>query len=80
MQKSHLLTLSLVLTLAVALVVLWNLTYPSPVDSKNMKYVLWKHDLYPMDVNDAMGAMIGDSGREKLVVGKTKAQLQRKFG
>ena len=45
-----------------------------------MKYVLWKHDLYPMDVNDAMGAMIGDSGREKLVVGKTKAQLQRKFG
>lgn len=73
---------SIILLLAslTAAVVVWALTYPSESDPKNVKYVLWKHDLYPMNLDSAMGAMIGDISREKLVVGKTKTQLQRKFG
>jgi hypothetical protein len=80
MKKSHVQLFILVLAFIVALVVVWTLTYPSPSDPKNIKYVLWKHELYPMNVDEAMGAMIGDIGRDKLVVGKTKAQLQKKFG
>lgn len=64
----------------VAAIVVWTLTYPAENDAKNIKYVLWKHDLYPMNLDTASGTMIGDSNRDKLVVGQTKAQLQRKFG
>jgi len=63
-----------------ASVVLWALTYPSGSDPKNIKYVLWKHDLYPMNLETAVGTMIGDTSREELVVGKSKTQLQKKFG
>jgi len=63
-----------------SVVVLWALTYPSESDSKNIKYVLWKHDLYRMNLDTAVGTMIGDISREKLVIGKSKTQLQRKFG
>jgi hypothetical protein len=61
-------------------IVLWTLTYPSENDPKNIKYVLWKRDLYPMNLDTAVGTMIGDTSREKLVVGKRKTQLQKKFG
>jgi hypothetical protein len=70
----------LVLTPIIVLVIVWSLTYQSESDPKNIKYVLWKNDLYPMNVDKAIGTMIGDAGREKLVVGKTKMQLQKKFG
>lgn len=68
------------LILLIAATVVWALTYPSDGDPKNIKYVLWKHDLYPMNPDLALGAMIGDIGRDRLIVGKTKAQLQKKFG
>ena len=68
------------LVLLIATTVVWALAYPSDGDPKNVKYVLWKHDLYPMNPDLAMGAMVGDIGRGELVVGKTKAQLQKKFG
>lgn len=58
----------------------WVSTYPSTSDPKNIKYVLWKSDLYPLDVDVATGTMIGDGGRNTLVIGKTEAQLRRKFG
>ena len=57
----------------------WVLTYPSP-DPKNIKYVLWKADLYKLNFDEATGTMVGDRNRDKLVVGKTKAQLREKFG
>ena len=33
-----------------------------------------------MDLDTALGTMIGDRNREKLVIGKTKDQLRGKFG
>jgi|SRR6516164_3928264 hypothetical protein len=53
------------------------LAYPSENDPKNIKYVLSKRHLYLMNLDRAMGAMVGDLGRDTLVVGKTKAQLQK---
>jgi hypothetical protein len=58
----------------------WVATYPDFSDPKNIKYVFWKAGLYKMNLDDAAGTMIGDPNRDKLVVGKTKAQLRDKFG
>jgi hypothetical protein len=58
----------------------WAMTYPSSSDPKNMKYVLWKAGLYKVSLDQATTAMVGDRNRDELVVGKTKAQLQDKFG
>ena len=56
------------------------MTYPSDSDAKNIKYVLWKNGLYGTNLDAATGTMIGDGRREKLVIGKSKVQLQEKFG
>jgi hypothetical protein len=68
--------------IAVALVLFfggWALMYPSP-DPKNVRYVLWKADLYRLNLDEATGTMAGDPNRDQLVVSKTKAQLRDKFG
>jgi len=57
----------------------WALAYPSASDPKNMRYVLWKAGLYRMDPDVATDTMIGDSGRDTLVLGKTKRQLRDRF-
>jgi|SRR5580692_1756366 hypothetical protein len=62
-----------------AFVGVWALAYPEP-DPKNIKYVLWKHGLYRMDLDTASDTMIGDANREILVLGKTKVELREKFG
>lgn len=61
------------------LIVGWLIMYPSP-DPKSITYVLWKADLYALNRDEATGMMIADPNRDKLVVGKTKEQLQDKFG
>ncbi len=58
----------------------WALMYPSSNDPKSIKYVLWKAGLYRANLDVATAAMVGDPYRDKLVVGKTKAQLRDKFG
>jgi hypothetical protein len=58
----------------------WALMYPSSGDPKNIKYVLWKSGYYEMNLDVATSAMVGDPDRDKLVVGKTNAQLRNKFG
>lgn len=58
----------------------WALTYPSASDPKNIKYVLWKADLYKLNLDVATAAMVGDRNRDRLVVGKTRSQLRDKFG
>jgi hypothetical protein len=70
-------TLTGVLAVVFVFVAAWVLTYPDG-DPKNIKYVLWKAGLYRM--NTAAGTMVGDRGRDELVVGKSKAQLRNKFG
>jgi hypothetical protein len=68
------------ISFALILVIGWVLVYPSSGDPRNIKYVLWKVGLYQMNLDVATGTMIGDPGRDKLVVGKTKAQIRDKFG
>jgi hypothetical protein len=73
-------TVALALTFLIAIIIGWDLTYPTESDPKNIKYVLWKNGLYRMNIDTATGTMIGDASRERLVVGKTRAQLRERFG
>lgn len=79
MRKRSMRIAIIVLAAAAAFIGGWILMYPSPGDPKNIKYVLWKAGLYP-SYPVVTSAMVGDCGSDKLVVGKTKAQLQEKFG
>ena len=80
MRKVAWATAIVVLAFFIAAVACWELTYPSEGDPKNIKYVLWKTGLYQMNLDAVTGTMVGDPGREKLIVGKTKSQLQERFG
>jgi hypothetical protein len=57
----------------------WAITYPGS-DPKGMKYVFWKAGLYNMNASEATDAMVGDAYRDELVIGKTRTQLQKRFG
>jgi len=59
---------------------LWNAMYPSWADPKNPEYVGWKLGIYAMNLDHLMEAMVGDSHRDKLVIGKTQVELTKKFG
>ena len=54
--------------------------YPARNDPKNVRYVLWKWGVYHMDLDTATHTMIGDPGRDRLVVGRTRRELERRFG
>jgi hypothetical protein len=66
--------------LTLGIVFCWNAMYPSESDPKNIHYVLWKAGLYPLDPDVALDTMIGDRHRDNLVIGKTREDLNRKFG
>lgn len=80
MTKSIAPSAILALTLFFAVVVGWALAYPSESDPESIKYVLWKNGLHGMNLETTAGTMIDDRSGEKLVVGKTRAQLREKFG
>jgi hypothetical protein len=70
-----------VLLLAAALGLgVWYATYPETSDPKNIRYVLWKIGLPTLDPDTATGTMIGDGTRDRLVLGKSRRQLQGRFG
>jgi hypothetical protein len=72
-----------VVTVAVAAVILfggWQLTYPDPEDPKSMMYVFWKAGICKISLRQATSTMVHDPGSHQLVVGKTKAQIQDRFG
>jgi len=80
-MKSPLLRVGfIVIAVLVLSLALWSLTYPSSGDPKNIKYVLWKAGLYKLNPDVALGTMVGDPGRDELVLGRTKAQLRKEFG
>ena len=57
----------------------WVFMYPYP-DSRNLKYVAWKAGLYGLPLGEAEGEMVGDPRRDSIVIGKTRAELERRFG
>jgi hypothetical protein len=72
---------SLYLVLAIVIFLgLWEATYPDSGDPKNLHYVAWKWHLLPMDPMRALGVMTHDSYSERLVLGKTPDQLEKRFG
>ena len=67
--------------LSFGVLAIWLGTYPDDVDPKNIYYVLWKHGLNNnMNLDYALGAMIGDASRVRQVQGLTKDQLKDRFG
>jgi len=58
----------------------WTSVHRSGEDPRSLKYVLWKHHLYKLDPDTAIHAMILDTDRDRLAVGKTKAELLDQFG
>ena len=58
----------------------WQALYHGPGDRKDLRYQMWKLGLYPMDLDQATSTMVGDIFPDRLVVGKTREELVRKFG
>jgi hypothetical protein len=50
----------------------WYAMYPAESDPKGIRYVLWKADILPMNLDEATDTMMGDAGRDSLVIAKTK--------
>jgi hypothetical protein len=60
--------------------ILWQIQYGHPGDRKDLRYQAWKLGLCPMDLDQAVSTMVGDIYPDKLVVGKTREELVKKFG
>ncbi len=58
----------------------WESLYCGYYDPKNLAYVLWKHDLWKVDTSRALAVMTHDQDPASLVVGKSKDQIDKKFG
>ncbi|MGH7866927.1 MAG: hypothetical protein ACREP9_04645 [Candidatus Dormibacteraceae bacterium] len=60
--------------------VLWQVSYPSHSDPKNIRYQMWKVGIARMDLDEACGTMTADPYANKLVLGKSRSQLEHEFG
>ena len=71
----------LAITTAVVLGILaaFVMSYPDN-HAQGPRYALWKRGVLPLDSAAVFEAMVGDRERERLVVGLTVAEVQRKFG
>jgi len=49
-------------------------------DPRSPHYLLWKYCALPMPKDDAFATAMRDSDRERLVVGRTADELERRFG
>ena len=58
----------------------WALTYPDYYDPKGMPYVMWKLGLTRIDPDRALSIMTHTNEPERLVLGKSEEELDRKFG
>lgn len=59
----------------------WFALYPQESDPKNFHYVLWKHGLSrSINLDNAVGAMTGDTEPVNIVRGMSKEQLRMRFG
>jgi hypothetical protein len=64
----------------ISLVALWWALFPDKYDRKNPHYVAWKYHLLPMEGSRAASIVAIDADRDRLVLGKTKEELQQRFG
>ncbi len=78
-KKLPMLIVAVLITLALGISG-WRAQYPDNSDPKSLRYTLWKHNLYKMNLDVATDLMVGDHGRDLIVVGKTKGELRERFG
>lgn len=71
------LTLALLLIVAIGL---WQAAYHGPGDRKDLRYQAWKLGIYPMNLDQATGTMVSDIWPDRLVVGKSREDLVKRFG
>jgi hypothetical protein len=58
----------------------WQFVIVGADDPRDLRYQAWKLGLYPLRIDAALSVMINDSHRDSLVVGKTREELERRFG
>jgi hypothetical protein len=66
--------------LVVVGLVCWQALYHSPGDRKDLRYQAWKLGIYQMDLDKATDTMVGDIYPDRLVIGKTEAEIAKRFG
>jgi hypothetical protein len=59
---------------------LWHATYPDDYDPKSIGYIGWKLHVLPMDPTRALGIMTHGANSDRLVLGRSRQQLQQRFG
>ncbi len=79
MQRRNQLSLA-ILSILILFPLAWELLYHGPDEPKDLRYKGWKLGVYPMNPDKALETMVGDTYPDKLVVGKTEAELKKKFG
>jgi len=79
-MRSYRRVVLIVLSALILLPTGWELLYHGPAEPKDLRYKAWKLGVYPMDPEKALETMVGDTFPDKLVVGKTEAELRNQFG
>jgi hypothetical protein len=79
-MKSWRTILLLVVLAPVIAVEVWLFLIPDKYDARNARYVGWRFGLPTLDVEDALATMTRDSQRDTLVVGKSREELEGRFG
>ncbi len=70
-----------VATAALLLLVIagWEMIFPAPYDPRNPRYLLWKAGLWRISYEQATDTLMLDVKRERLIIGKTRAQLDESY-
>ncbi|MBB5057568.1 hypothetical protein HDF16_002274 [Granulicella aggregans] len=58
----------------------WHLIYPGYYDPKSIAYLGWKFHVLPMEPVRALNTMTHGPNSDRLVLGKSRQQLQQRFG
>ena len=71
---------SVIAAILLVIVVGWVGMYPDKYDPKNIHYVLWKWHLAPIDLDRAVSTMHHDRWSERMILGKSEAEVTKRFG
>jgi hypothetical protein len=58
----------------------WAALFHDDYDRKSLQQILWRHDLWKIDKDRSLSIMTHAPDPDSLVVGKTRSQIEDKFG
>jgi len=67
------------LSLAILGIIAWEAHFHGTTDPRDLQYIGWKIGIFPFDPDRALGTMILDTHRDKIVLGKTEDELKAQF-